>query len=93
MGRKTNPDEVGKALKLRLEGFTVEDIAEELGRSREWVFKHTKHIKLEIKCKTRNMTKSKVTVENNRLINEQGKKLRQITCIPIAFGGMNTNKM
>jgi hypothetical protein len=88
VARKTTQEEIDEANRLRAEGFTMEDVAERLGRSTPWVYKHTDNTGK--RGKTEHLTLKQITVEENKKLKDAKKKLREVTCIPVVYGGYNT---
>lgn len=81
-------EEIDEAIRLREEGLTIEGVAERLGRSTFWVYKHTG--KMETFGKTEHLSAKKLVANENKRLAKIRKKLREIGCIPVVFGGMNT---
>lgn len=92
-GRRTTPEEIEKAVDLKLKGTTIEDIAATLNRSPEWVKVHTKGIAATSGNKSCHTTSKNVNVAEKKRLRRYSKLLRRPGGIPVVYGGLNTNKL
>lgn len=93
MARKTTQEEVEKAISLRLEGRTIEDIAEILDRSTDWARIHTKSVPASVGNRSCHTTCKNVIVAEKKRLRRYSKLLRRMGGIPIVYGGLDTTKM
>lgn len=93
MARKTTQEEVEKAISMKLEGMTIEDIASALSRSTFWVSTHTKGVAALSGNKSQHATCKDVNVEEGKRLKRFSKLMRRPGGIPVVYGGLNTNKM